>query len=124
MISDSIIGLVLLIVGILLLGLGAWAIVALIRDPLASRKSRILAWTLGILLGIIAAFITYPYSDTVKIFGFPFPAAAFKLEQGRWLDYVGSLTGPFTFGNFLVGLGLGHLIVLGTIRARRRKAAA
>jgi len=58
--------------------------------------------TIGVALGCATYFISYYESPTLRIIGAPFPAAAFQLENGRWYDYVGWITAPAMFLNFLV----------------------
>src|SRR4051794_13061852 len=54
-----------------------------------------IAGAVGIVLGIGSYFMSYHYGPDVRIIGFPLAAAAFKLENGKWLDYVSFLTFPF-----------------------------
>jgi len=45
----------------------------------------------GIPLGGYCAFVfRYFWSDRLEIVGFPIPFMALKLENGEWIDYVGS----------------------------------
>jgi len=50
----------------------------------------------SLVLGVPASFwfgavFQYQVTPTVKYCGFPFPAAVFVLENGRWVDYVSGL---------------------------------
>lgn len=65
----------------------------------------------GIALGIASYFMSYSYGPDVRIIGFPIAAAAFKLENGKWLDYVSFLTFPFMVGNILVFATLPQMVV-------------
>ena len=71
-------------------------------------KTRELAWkryilllVLGLLLGVLSIFVTYPYSEEYKIVGFPFAAAAFQKTEHGWIDYVGTMTPVFMAANFV-----------------------
>lgn len=58
----------------------------------------------------IGAAYRYPVSPTVEYCGFPFPAAIFILESGRWIDYVGN---PLVvFGNVFILRAVALLPVL------------
>ena len=65
----------------------------------------------GIALGIASYFMSYSYGPDVRIIGFPIAAAAFKLENGKWLDYVSFLTFPFMIGNILIFVALPQMVV-------------
>jgi len=58
----------------------------------------------GLGLGAVLFTLRYHYSPTIRIIGFPFPAAFLELHSGYWDDYGGPLTLPAMLGNFLVGL--------------------
>ncbi len=61
-----------------------------------------------IIIGAKAAYTYWNYDNTTKIFGFPFPAAVFQLENGKWYDYVGPFSIPLLFINFLIIYYLPH----------------
>src|SRR4051812_40753557 len=44
---------------------------------------------LGLGAGVWCGFYCeYHYSDSLRVFSFPVPAAFFRLENGDWVDYV------------------------------------
>jgi hypothetical protein len=46
--------------------------------------------TLGIAIGIwLGCLFTYHVAPGLRYIGFPVPALALQLEEGRWVDYVG-----------------------------------
>lgn len=75
---------------------------------------------LGVPLLIIATFIIYPFSDTLKICGFPFAAAAFQYENGQWIDYVGRLTGFYTFLNCSIFFLIPQLVLFPIIKWKEK----
>ncbi len=77
----------------------------------ASKKYFSIALCLGALFSILSLFIKYPFSDTIKICGFPFAAAAFQYENGCWVDYVGPLTGFYMLLNCLTFFLIPQLVL-------------
>jgi len=75
------------------------------------RRVVCIAVVTGIVLGIASYFMSYSYGPDVRIIGFPIAAAAFKLENGKWFDYVSFLTFPFMMGNILIFLTLPQLVI-------------
>jgi len=79
---------------------------------------------IGVGLGAGSLFITYNYSPTLKIYGFPFVTAAFQKEGTGWTDFVGPLTLPATVGNAVVAFVLpqiGLAVLLGRQRRKNHK---
>jgi len=86
------------------------------------RKYYLLAWLIGISLGIASAFMWYPTQGThgqqYKIIGIPFAAAAFD-EKGA--DYVSPLT-PILMGiNFIFWFLTPQLYIWGKRLGGKRK---
>jgi hypothetical protein len=79
---------------------------------------------LGLTLGAILASREVTSSETMRVFGWPFPVAILEFKDQQWIDYVGS---PLTaLANFFILLGLPqilNLFVIGTIVTTRRLAA-
>jgi len=109
----------MLLITATILGLvvGIFGSIALIRNVrewrLRFRKTvrvtKFVVFSIGIALAVASYFVTYPYGSTVRVIGFPFPAAAFEKHAGHWLDFSGPLTLPFMCANAWVGLVLPHL---------------
>ncbi len=62
-------------------------------------RARRISWMASLFLAAASCFVSFPHraeSETYRVFGFPFFAAAFD-EAGR--DYVGPLTAPAMLGN-------------------------
>jgi hypothetical protein len=78
----------------------------------------VLTFASGLALAIASLFIVYPYSETVRIVGFPFPAAAWEKHGDRWRDFVGALTLPLYCANIVFAFVLPHL----ALRVLRRRA--
>lgn len=76
----------------------------------------------GLLLGCFLFSVTWPYSATARIVGFPFFSAVWELSDGRWLDFVGPLTFPAAVGNFLVGFLLPHILFAIVVRWLLRRS--
>lgn len=57
---------------------------------------------LGLMLAFGSLLIEYPYSNDIRIHGFPFVAAAFQLEGDHRVDFIGPLTEFYTILNALV----------------------
>jgi len=83
---------VLALVG--LIGWIDWLTLRLVFRQNASwlvKTLTILLIVAGIPLGGYSAFVfRYFWSDRLEIVGFPIPFMALKLENGEWIDYVGS----------------------------------
>ena len=90
--------LLLLILGLILIAIDIAAIVIIRRHrEILNQSGRIkllrkVAWVLGGCLGIAVCVLTWPYSATTRILGFPIPAAFLHLEGNAYRDYVS----PFT----------------------------
>jgi len=111
--------------GLILTFLGVTATVRNIgdlSDPAqgSSRWLGLVAGLAGIGLACVCYRASYSYSDTLRIWGFPFFAAAFEKEGDNWLDFVGPMTGPASLGNALFGFVLPQLVVR-IVRHRRSK---
>jgi hypothetical protein len=109
--------------GLLLTVLGVAATVRNIGDLYdpaqgRSRWASLVAALAGIGLAYVCYKTRYSYSDTVRIWGFPFFAAAFEKDGESWLDFVGPMTGPASIANALFGFVLPQLMV--RIARRRR----
>jgi hypothetical protein len=89
------------------------------RRPV-SRLLDIAAAVGGIVLAFVCYHATYSYSDTMRIWGFPFSAAVFEKHGNHWLDFVGPVTGPAAVGNAIFGLVLPQLGVRTLRRVHRR----
>jgi hypothetical protein len=54
----------------------------------------LVVFLVGIFAGLIGLFSAYQVSwspsPTIRYLGFPFPAMLWQLEDGRWVDYVGT----------------------------------
>jgi hypothetical protein len=85
------------------------------------KKYFLIALGCGVLFSIISLFIKYPFSDTIMIYGFPFAAAAFQYENGHWVDYVGPLTGFYTFLNCFVFFLIPQLMLFAIAKLKERK---
>ena len=89
--------------------------IALVRNVCAwrlrknVRVTKFVVLSIGIALAFASYFVTYSYSSTVRIIGFPFPAVAFEKHGSHWLDFSGPLTLPFMCANAWVALVLPHL---------------
>ena len=86
------------------------------------RKYHLLAWLIGIPLGIASAFMWFPtqgnHGQQYKIIGIPFTAAAFD-EKGA--DYVSPLT-PILMGmNFILWFLTPQLYIWGKRFGSKRK---
>ena len=109
----------MLLITATILGLvvGIFGSIALIRNlrewRLRSRKRvrvrKFVVFSIGIALAVASYFVAYPYGSTVRVNGFPFPAAAFEKHGSHWLDLSGPLTLPFMCANAWVALVLPHL---------------
>jgi len=102
--------------------LGSFALARNVRQwrSLPHKRARafiLVAFALGTVLAASSFFVSYPYSATVRVVGFPFPAAVFEKHGEHWRDYVGPLTAPFSFANAWFAFVLPHLLV----RTFRRK---
>ena len=53
----------------------------------------------GFVLAWFFAGRPYPISDSTRIVGIPFPAAAFENHGSGWMDFVGPTTVPFYLAN-------------------------
>ena len=45
---------------------------------------------MGIVIGVGSNYIPWHASETIKVFGLPFPIGFWVLENGKWFDYVSS----------------------------------
>jgi hypothetical protein len=79
---------------------------------------------LSLAAGVVPGQLSYSVDARTRIVGVPFPAAAFQLEDGVWLDFVGPLTGPFMLANTFCWAGLGQVVLLFCLRWRRRRIVA
>jgi hypothetical protein len=70
----------------------------------------------GVVLATLLATRSYSASDSLRIVGFPFPAAAFERHHGVWLDFVGPTTVPFFLANIAFFLVLPQFIVMWRLR--------
>ncbi len=81
------------------------------------------AWALG--AGVVCAaaslFVYYPYADGIRIYGFPFAAAALRYENGGWADYVGPMTDLYSFLNATVFFLLPQAVLFGVFRYKGRE---
>jgi len=70
---------------------------------LITLSNRIRAYPLivatGVLLACGSIFISYPYNEVTRIYGFPFVSAIFEFHGGKWEDFVGPTTGAAVIGN-------------------------
>jgi hypothetical protein len=89
------------------------------RPPL-SRLLEIAAVVGGVAFAYGCYRARYTYSDTVRIWGFPFFAAAFEKDGGAWMDFVGPMTAPAAVGNAIFGLVFPQLGLRALRRVRRR----
>ena len=62
-------------------------------------------------IGLGSAYLFWNYTETTRLVGFPFPFAAFQLENGKWIDYVGIFSLPIFFLDFLLIYYFPHAIV-------------
>jgi len=112
------------VLGLLLLLLGIASAVIILKDrnrPL--WRSWWLACTvlIGAALGIAADHAEYMLDPVTKAFGFPLIYLVFQQgEDGLWRDFVGWTTPTFAVCNFLIGLGLPHLVLAAYIIRRTR----
>jgi len=78
----------------------------------------------GIALAAATISISYSPTSTQRIFGFPLPAAAWELRDGRWLDFVGAITPIAYLLNLLIMLLLPQVVAVVVLAIRRRREAA
>jgi len=112
-----------LVAGFLLLAACSYAVFLRRIRRERFEASRLVNWSLvitGLALAVGSVFITYSPSPTVRIMGFPFPAAAWEYSDGKWLDFVGITTLPFYAANFIIFLFLPQLcfVVFRTLNLR------
>jgi hypothetical protein len=59
--------------------------------------------TIGIAVGMwLGCFFTYQVAPGLRYIGFPAPALALQLEDGRWVDYVGLIPVVLPFNVFTI----------------------
>jgi hypothetical protein len=75
-------------------GVAWWSLITLKRFR-ALRVSLVWWWmfllplSVGLAFGLVCgSFCKYTAADTLIIHGFPIPIGIFRLEEGRWVDYV------------------------------------
>jgi hypothetical protein len=108
--------LALMIVGVALLGLSAWAwrrnrLLIVAGMPPFWRTFWRLRWIVGLALGCGSYFIRYPLEGEdgiYTVYGVPFMSYAF---DQRGLDYVGPLTMPAIVLNFIIWACLPQLLL-------------
>ncbi len=101
---------------LLIVGLMVWANIATVRMFIC-RHARAswwvglsVAWAVGAGIGVWSGFFfEYQFSRTLRVFGFPVPAAFFHLEgppgQEQWIDFITPAPILFAGSNiFIVGL--------------------
>jgi len=69
-----------------------------IKEQAVSKKLKLIrnyGWVLGVVIGVCANYVPWQSSETIKIFGLPFPVGYWVMENGQWFDYVSSLIIPF-----------------------------
>lgn len=112
---------------IALLFIGAPIAAVALAAPLPGRKSLLLfALALAVLGGMIGFYcsfwVRWQPSPTLRYLGFPFPAMIWQLENGEWVDYVGT---PITAAmNIALFSGVGSFLSLILISLQRLRQRA
>ncbi len=116
------------LVGLVVLILEIWVTAVNIKakkqtaGPLKGQKHYVLAWLIGIPLGIASVFMWYTtqgnQGQQYKIIGIPFLAAAFD-EKGA--DYVSPITPIFMGANFIFWFLIPQLFFWGKELGSKRK---
>ncbi|MFZ5562829.1 MAG: hypothetical protein ACOZBW_02170 [Thermodesulfobacteriota bacterium] len=106
------------LIGIVVIISGFVSLIQNIRMVKIQKDGKFRLIFLGLLavsfiLAVCCFFVEYPYGETKRIVGFPFPAGGFVKVDDRWLISMGALTLPLGFANALFGFVLPHLILSG-----------
>ena len=99
----------------------AWAVVRLrsARSPRLWLASAGL-FVLGSSLGLYSAFyVEWSPAETLRYIGFPWPYIVLRLEDGRWVDYVGT---PVNLLGVLVFAGASQIPVVAISFGLARKS--
>ena len=81
------------------------------ESPSCWRYVRWMSWVVGVLLAILAIFLSYPIAgggDLYRVFGIPFVAYCF---DHNGFDYVGALTLPTMVINFVYWTVFPQLVI-------------
>jgi len=111
-------------IAMLITEIGTFVVKYRAREVIASshtlRITSRAAWVVGVGVGILMTFCTWPYSADIHILGFPFPAASFERVGDSWIDFVSPLTLPIWLFDLALCIYLPQAFVaigvLGTVR--------
>jgi hypothetical protein len=70
-----------------------------------------MTWFFGCALAIAAVSWAWPYSENIRILGFPFPSVVFERSEDQWLDFVGPLSLPALVADVVICLVTPHFVL-------------
>lgn len=84
--------------------------------------SRIVLLLISAVFGFLITLVPWQWSETTKFIGFPIPIAAWQYVGGMWMDFISPISILLWFFDFIIGLGLVHLIAAFILWIRNRRA--